>query len=264
MPGSTTMCSRGTPESNASSDGATKPGGDVVEQVPVRDVVSAGGVALHLGGSPKRMHETDRHPSSGGENRELGPRAQAGDVIDERRAGIDGGTSDCGLRGVDGQRHADVAQADDDGEHAGELVGDADGNGSGAGRLAADVEQIGTGANELKAMFNRMLRIGEQPAVRKRVRGDIDDAHDQRALTQGKPADRSRRSVEPPPPRGADLAVDSIAVASKPDSRQHAGRRIFLRSGLRDDGAGMGSKRDGEKLAGHLGGNPLALETGEK
>src|SRR5919197_600005 len=49
---------------------------------------------------------------------------------------------------------------------------------AGPGRLAADVEDVGAGRRQLEPVRDRPLGAEEEPAVRERVGGHVDDAHE--------------------------------------------------------------------------------------
>ena len=72
------------------------------------------------------------------------------------------------------------------GVDASALVLRGDLRGAGTRGLAADVDQIGTGLLHRKGGVGRAAGIEELPAVGKRIRRDVQDAHEERPRAQYK------------------------------------------------------------------------------
>ena len=95
--------------------------------------------------------------------------------------------------------------------------------GSRARRLAADVEEIGALLHEPRRVGERGVRLGVPAAIRERVRGDVDDAHQEcpraereRPATGQREFEESRWRAKGPPHQ-IERRVDA-RVAHQPSS----------------------------------------------
>ena len=106
---------------------------------------------------------------------------QAGDVVDDLGAGVDGRAGDGGLAGVDRNRNSHLRrELLDHRQHAPQLFVGSDRLGIGPRAFAADVEQVGAVGDQLQGVRDGRVAIEELAAVGKAVRRDVDDAHHQR------------------------------------------------------------------------------------
>ena len=106
----------------------------------------------------------------------------AADVVDQARAGLDGFAHERGLAGVDRDRHAAVCQRFEHRQHAAALFVERHRCGARPGRFTADVEDVRTLVDQRSRMRDCSVARGVEAAVGEGVRGDVDDAHDERAI----------------------------------------------------------------------------------
>ena len=153
---------------------AGKEGGDVGDDVDAR----IGAFAV--------VHDDDRHAAFGGQRRHVGVALQAPDVVDDGRALIERPGGDLRLDGVDRHRQAEL---DDRRQHRRQprqfvvrryRLGAA----IGAGGFRADVEDIGALFRHDAGMGDGLAGIDEFAAVGKGIRGDVENAHDQRTAAR--------------------------------------------------------------------------------
>ena len=101
-----------------------------------------------------------------------------GHVVHQGGPGLDRGFGHGGVAGVD--RYPDVrGEGLDHRQHPAQLLGHVDGVGAGAGRLTADVDDVGTLGHQVEPVGHRRLGIEPAATVGERIRGDVEDAHDQ-------------------------------------------------------------------------------------
>ena len=108
----------------------------------------------------------------------------ARDVVHDRGSGVQCRGRHVGLPGVDrdGDGRMLLDEPLDHRPNAAQLLLRRDGLGARAGRLAADVQDVRTVVDHLGRMRHRGGPIEEPSAVGERVRGDVQDPHDERAL----------------------------------------------------------------------------------
>ena len=111
--------------------------------------------------------------------------AEPANVIHDRGARIERRLSRRRLVGVDGERDAHLSsQAVDDRHHPPPFLGVVDRIGAGPGRLAANVDDVGAVIDHPQTGVDRGWQVEQSATVRERIGGDVDHAHDERALTQ--------------------------------------------------------------------------------
>ena len=119
--------------------------------------------------------------------------ATGGDVVDDRRAGLErrgGDGAPCVVSMLTGTPAVGRERARRPGSTRRSSSSAATGVGARAGRLAADVEHVGARGDQREAVRDGGVGVEEAAAVGERVGGDVDDAH-HRA-----PGDRHARPVE--------------------------------------------------------------------
>ena len=121
-------------------------------------------------------------PCSATTPRHVGIALQAPHVIDDRRSQIERPGGDGGFERIDRDRDA---ERDDLGQYRSQpraFLLDRHANGAAIGprRFRADIENIGAFGGEAAGMGDRRLRIEKAAAVGKRIRRDVEHAHDQR------------------------------------------------------------------------------------
>ena len=131
------------------------------------------------------VHDDHRYAGLGDHPRHQRLALQAPHVID------DGGTArQCPaaatsrLDGVDRDRHAEMDDRRQDRRQPRQLLfqGDRLRPDIGPRRFGADVDDVGAFVDHLLGMLEGASRIGKLAAVGERVRGDVEDAHDDRAV----------------------------------------------------------------------------------
>ena len=142
-------------------------------------------VGLHRLGFTFHVHQD--HAGSRGFHHVEHPRVRTGgDVVHDRCAGGERVARNLGLACVDrDQRVREVAQDPlDHRENAGSLFVGRDEIGPRPGRLPAHIEHVRAVSRHLESVLHRDIRVEVHTGVRERVRGDVHDAHDQRALAE--------------------------------------------------------------------------------
>ncbi len=150
------------------------------------------------------VHQDERHVPLGGEAGHRVVRGDAPDVVEERRARVEGGCRDRRLGSVDANRRIRQGGMDcRDGRHdPGNLLFLADGCVAGPGGLAPHVDDIGAFRDHAAGQRSRCLGyaggIGggsQQPVAGERVGRYVDDPHDEGAFTpfEEPAADERRR-----------------------------------------------------------------------
>src|SRR5215472_1371821 len=136
---------------------------------------------LHIAAGPARVHDRVRHASlrdQPGQPR-VGP--AAADVVDHPRPGLEGELRHAGPHRVHADRKPGAGELRDDRADPAQFLRLVDPLGPRAGRLAPDVYDVGSLGGEPEAMGHRGSGLEPRAAVGERVRGDVDDAHDQAA-----------------------------------------------------------------------------------
>ncbi len=125
------------------------------------------------------VHDSDRHATLGDEVRHVGIALQPPHVIDDRRTLIERPGGDGGFERIDRDRDAERDEFRQHRRQSGLLLRQRHANGAavGARRFSADIEDIGALGNEAAGVGERRLRIEKAAAIGKRIRGDVEDAH---------------------------------------------------------------------------------------
>jgi hypothetical protein len=161
----------------AASQAATR-----VLQEPAHLVHHVGIARRLLHGPWRTLHVHQAHGRIRFSHRVQGAgRSQCHHVVDHRRPGSQRRAHHLGLHRVDRHHAATAGQRLDHRQHATNFFVNWHRGRARAGGLATDIEDIGARFLQLERMADGRLRIGQTPAVRKRIRRDIDDAHDKRA-----------------------------------------------------------------------------------
>ena len=150
------------------------------------------------------VHEDDRHAAVSGEPDERIVGRHAPHVVEQGRAGVEGGGRDGRLRRVDADREIRQGRVDrrDHRHDAGSLHGCIHLLMTRPGRLSAHVEEVGTLGGHAPRLPDGSLRDGgprirgcrrriprEEPVAGEGIGRDVDDAHDVRP---GAPGERPR------------------------------------------------------------------------
>ena len=164
---------------NASRFGSSHPRGEGIVNVQQNIVII--GVGLHRGGRLNRMHQDDRHVVGRNQSRHLRIKAQGGHVIDPRRPRLQRRLRHGGFAGVNrqGQVQPALAQRCNHGGCAGDFFGHLHLDRAGPRAFAADVDDLGPCGHQSR-LHHGGFGPQEQPAVRKAVGGDVQNAHDAR------------------------------------------------------------------------------------
>jgi hypothetical protein len=137
---------------------------------------------VHAAAVTAPVHHDVRHaePGDGPVHQRIGQ--SAADVVDDAGAGAHRCSRRVGSHGVDADRHARGGEGLDDGDDARQLLVRWHALRSGAGGLAAHVDEVGSLRVHLEAVGHRPVTVEEEPAVGEGVGGDVEDAHDERAI----------------------------------------------------------------------------------
>ena len=109
----------------------------------------------------------------------------AGDVVDDRGAGLDRGARHLGFRCVDRNMSRDGRRDfSDHREDSFHLFVRRNRLRARAGRFAADIDDRGAAARHFDAVFNRRFGREKFAAIGKGIRRHVEDAHEQRAIGQ--------------------------------------------------------------------------------
>lgn len=150
------------------------------------DDVVVSGVLLHGGGGASHVHDDEASGGFGGELDHAGIATEAGDVVDDVGSGGECGTGDGGFHGVDGEEGAGLgADGADDGDDSPDLFLGRDGFGTRAGGFAAEVEDVGAFGEEVEGVFDGAAGVEEAASIRKGIRGDVNDAHQEGSGAHG-------------------------------------------------------------------------------
>src|SRR4029453_2689719 len=106
----------------------------------------------------------------------------AGDVVDDGRAGRQGGGRDLGPGGIDADRYAGRGQSGHHREDPGDLGLRVDPLGARTGGLTADVDDIRTRGPQGDAVPDRGVDVRVAPTVRERIGGHVQNAHHYRVI----------------------------------------------------------------------------------
>ena len=111
---------------------------------------------------------------------------EAPDVVDDRGAGGEGAPRHLRLPGVDGDRRgcAGLGKAGEDGLHPRPFLFGRYDDVAGAARFAADIDDIRPLQGHAQGRRHGRARLVMDAAVRERIGGDVDDAHDERASAE--------------------------------------------------------------------------------
>ena len=143
-----------------------------------------------LGGSAGVAEDETRIVSGKGVG-EGGIPQEAGDVIDDLRAGCEGGLGGPGVVGVDGEDGVRmlVAEGLEGGEKAGLFLVRGKRGRVGTGGLGAEVEEVGAVGEQDAGLLKGGVHGGDMAgAIGEGVRGEIQDSHEQGSLTEGEGA----------------------------------------------------------------------------
>jgi hypothetical protein len=134
---------------------------------------------LHRPRLSKHVHQAAIGAGSGDHACHVGVPAQGAHIIDQRRTRFDRRPRDSSLRRVDRDLGCAVTttQRLDHGEDSAELLRSRHGRGSRPGRLTSDVQDCSALLLQLASVSERRRRVEVQPAVRERVRRDVDNPH---------------------------------------------------------------------------------------
>ena len=117
--------------------------------------------------------------------RHLGIEGEAAGIVDDAGAQLDGLFRDRGFIGIDGDGNRQLAaQPLQHGDQAAQLLGFGDARRTGARGFRADVDDVRAFLFEFDRAGEGAVRIQVLAAVGKRIRGDIQHAHNERALTE--------------------------------------------------------------------------------
>ncbi len=177
------------------------------------------GIVLHRRRRALHVHEDGPRAGAGHDAGHGRVEAEGADVVDDVGPGVEGGPGHGGLGRVDGDEGpALAAQAGDDRDDAGGLLGLGHGPGAGAGALAPDVDDVGAFGDERQAVGDGPGGIGVPAAVRERIGGDVDDAHEPGPGAELEAAapdvQAARLSAHGPGPPPAQLSRVSAAGAA--------------------------------------------------
>ena len=171
MPGSSTMRSRGMPARQAISS--------------EREKNSVHSAKMSIAGSAvSRLCMMMTGACVGDDARHVGVALQAPHVVDDRGAGLECPGRHRSFHRIDRDRNAEPDHGRQDAGKAAALLIERHRNRIAVGprRFRADIENVGAFDGKALRLGNGGGRIEKAAAVGKRVRRDIEDAHDQRAL----------------------------------------------------------------------------------
>ena len=157
------------------------------------------------------MHQDGATGVSGDGGGHGGVPGEAADIIDDFGSGMEGAAGDGGFVCVDGEDGVRALLPDrfDDGQDAVDLLLGGDGSGkrgslagcggrAGAGGFAADIEDVGTFIEKRQSVGDGGLGREKLASVGEGIRGDVEHAHDERALPE-----RERAAADIPLEAGA-------------------------------------------------------------
>jgi hypothetical protein len=136
-------------------------------------------VLLHVPGMASPVHQDDRNAGVGDHPQEIRIRQPARDVVDQVGPGPESRVGNLGAHRVHRDGDARGSKLTHNGHYSPELFLNRWALRTRAGRLPADVNDVGTLRGEPKTMIDRAFGVEPQSTVGKRVRSDVDDAHDQ-------------------------------------------------------------------------------------
>ncbi len=147
----------------------------------LRDSIALHVLQVHVLRRLVHVHEADTAAVVGCDHILCAGLAQSPDVIDDVRSQIQHSLHDLGFVGIHRNSHAQPDCFLYYGQYACQFFLQGDGGRAGAGGLSADIQNIRTVLDQLLGMLQGTLAL-VLAAIRKRVWGVVDDAHDQRAL----------------------------------------------------------------------------------
>src|SRR5690606_22746964 len=149
------------------------------------DEVDVDGEVVHRRGVAAPVPEDVGRLVAGGDGEDLRVGEAPGDVVDERRPGLQAGLGRLRVDGVDAEHGAVGGERPHDGQHPVELDVDRDTLGAGTGRLPTDVEHVGALVEQQPPVRDGRVRLEPPPAVGEGVGRDVDDPHDEGAPGRG-------------------------------------------------------------------------------
>ena len=126
------------------------------------------------------MHDHQPRAAFRRRRRHVRVAAQAGNVIDERRAQRRGAAGDGRLAGVDRQGQPHFEQWRDNGFEPRPFLCFSDRAEARPRGFRADVDDVGAGLDHCAGLRQRRIDGVETPAVGEEIRRDVQNAHDQR------------------------------------------------------------------------------------
>ena len=140
-------------------------------------------VIIHRLGIALRVHQDDRQARLSSDCEGLRIVGQSGNVIEDICTCGRGAAHHFRLACVDGNKRLRFGpQSFDHGDDARKLFLKRYSIGPGACRLAANIENIGTFLRKPQAVIDRILGRAQHSTVGEAIRGNIDDAHNARAI----------------------------------------------------------------------------------
>lgn len=136
-------------------------------------------IVLHGLRRAKRMHHTDSTLVPKAQVTHFRIKRQPRDIVNDHCACLQGRLRDIRFACVNRDGHImALRNGGNNGPRARDFLGIFDRDGTGAGAFAANIQNIGPLRDQAACAMYGLIRFLVQPAIRKAVRGDIDDAHD--------------------------------------------------------------------------------------
>lgn len=171
-----------------STNGCGKPGTDIGENIARERPL------LHGLRSATHVHQDERRPVPASDPGQIGVVPQTGNVVYDFGAGAERSFGHNGLAGVDGQGNLQpAAEPPDQGNHPLEFGFGLDGKRTRPRGLPADIEDIDAGGFKLECMAKSGIGTKVQAAVGEAVGRDVQDTHDEGAVTE---RERARREAQ--------------------------------------------------------------------
>ncbi len=209
-------------QGNARGFGGSDPLGEKLGDLD--DDISVARIVLHAARFALHVHQAYARLAGGGDLQGAGC-AQRVDVVDHVGTGVHRNAHDFRLDGIDRQGRTATVQGFDHRQQAVDFLLRRHGRRAGSRGFGAEIENVGPLLQQAKSLRHGGIGVAVQAVTRKGIIGQIDNAHDERALgvEDKSPAMKILCHEKSGPPNrqvfGGPLRQESVRPAPVPSAR---------------------------------------------